>query len=313
MNSFLTVAQQVIILFILIGVGVLTQKTKLLSEKSVQGLTNLVLYCVTPCLIIRSFAEIPFSPQKLKELLIALLLASLIHVGMILLTFPLVRDTDPSRQRMLRFAAMFSNAGFMGLPLQEALIGADGAFFGGMYIAVFNAFVWSFGLFLMSGDRKQISPKRMLLTPGLIGVFVGLIVFLTPLLIPSFSIPEIIYAPIRHLAALNTPIPMIVVGYYLAQVDFKAALRDYKSFWVLVLRMVIFPLLTLGILYLCGLRGNLFISLIISVSTPVATMTTMFATKYDRYPEASCNLVSLTTLVSVITMPLLVGLAKMLA
>ncbi len=313
MEAFATVAQQVLILFILIGVGVLAQKGRLLSEQSVQGLTNVVLYCVTPCVIIKAFAEIPFSTQKFKELMLSLLLASLIHVGIILLAMLLVRDADPSRERMLRFAAIFSNAGFMGLPLQEALMGADGAFFGGMYVAVFNAFVWSFGLLLMSGDRKLVSPKKIFLTPGLIGVFVGLLVFFLPLIFPSFAIPEIIFSPIRHLAALNTPLPMIVIGYYLAQIDFKAARRDYKSFWVLTLRMVLFPLLTLGALYLCGLRGNLFVSLVISVSAPCAAMTTMFASKYDRYPQASCNLVSLTTLVSIITMPLLVGLAKLLA
>lgn len=313
MEAFAAVAQQVLILFILIGVGVLCQKCRLISDKVVQGMTDVVLYCVTPCVLIKSFAEIPFSGQKLRELLLALLLACLLHVGMILLSFVLIRDADSSRERMLRFAAIFSNAGFMGLPLQEALLGSEGAFFGGMYVAVFNACVWSFGLYLMSGDRKTVSPKKMLLTPGLLGVFAGMVVFLLPLILPSFSIPEIIFAPIRHLAALNTPLPMLVIGYYLAQIDFKSVLRDYKGFFVILLRMAGFPLLALGALYLCGLRGNMLISLIISVSSPCAALTTMFATKYDRYPQSSCNLVSLSTLLAVLTMPLLVGLARLLA
>ena len=143
--AFLTVAQQVLILFILIGVGFVCTKTKLLNETITKGLTDLVLYCVTPCVLIKSFVEIPFSAQKVKELFLSLLIAVLIHVGFILLCYPLVRDADDSRERMLRFCIIFSNAGFMGLPLQEAILGEEGTFFGGAYVAVFNVVVWSFG------------------------------------------------------------------------------------------------------------------------------------------------------------------------
>ncbi len=311
--AFLTVAQQVLILFILIAVGVVCGKARILTEKSTKCITDIVLYFVTPCVLIKSFIEIPFSTQKLKELLLALLIALLIHVGMILLSFPLIRDANNSRERMLRFAMIFSNAGFMGLPLQEALLGADGAFYGGAYIAIFNIVVWTYGLWIMSGDKKAISPKKALLSPGVVGVLIGFILFLTPVFIKNFALPEILFSPIKHLANLNTPLPMIIIGFYLADVDFGALLKDFKSFYVILLRNTAIPLLALGIMYLCGVRGSMLVSTTISVSTPTAAITTMFAAKYDRYPGISCNIVSISTLLAVITMPLIIGLATLIA
>ena len=313
LSSFLTVGQQVLILFILIAIGVLANKAKLLTEESAKGLSNVVLYCVTPCILIKSFVDIPYSTENLKDLFLVLLIAFLMHGGMILLSKFLVHDSDDARQRMLRFAVIFSNAGYMGLPLQEALLGDEGAFFCGAYIAAFNAVAWSYGAMLMSGDRKAVSPKKILLSPGILGVAIGLVLFLLPARFENFALPELIFAPIRHLAALNTPLPMLVVGFYLADIDFKAVLHDLKAFFVILLRVVAVPLLTFGILYVCGLRGNMLVSLVISASTPIAAITTMFAAKYDRYPHLSGNIVSLSTLLSVITMPLIVGLAETVA
>jgi predicted permease len=313
MVSFAPVATQVLILFILISIGVICKKAKLLNETAVKGITEVVLYCVTPCVIIRSFADTPFSGDKLKALLLTLFITLLIHGGMILLSRLLIQDKDDSRKRMLQFAMIFSNAGYMGLPLQEALLGSEGTFFSGMYIAVFNVAVWTYGLYLMSGDKTTVSPKKALLSPGVFGVLIGFAVFLIPLFAPSFSLPTIVYTPIHHLANLNTPLPMLIIGYYLADMDFKAVIKDLKCFYVIFLRLIAMPLLALGILYLCGVRGVMLISLVISVSTPIAAITTMFAAKYDRYPNVSCNLVSLSTLLSILTMPLIVGLAGLIA
>lgn len=313
MSHFLPVATQVLILFILIGVGVLCKKCRILNDTSVKCITDIVLYCVTPCVLIRSFADTPFSAEKLKELALMLAIVILIHAGMILLSRVLIRDKDDSRQRTLQFAMIFSNAGYMGLPLQQALLGSEGTFFSGMYIAMFNVAVWTYGLYLMSGDKKTVSPKKAILSPGVLGVLIGFVVFLIPLVVPRFSLPSILYDPINHLANLNTPLPMLIIGYYLADIDFKSVFKDLKCFYVIGLRLIVMPLLALGILYLCGVRGIMLVSLVISVSTPIAAITTMFAAKYDRYPEVSCNLVSFSTLLSVITMPLIVGLTGMIA
>lgn len=173
---------------------------------------------------------------------------------------------------------------------------------------VFNLVLWSYGLLEMSGDRRSLSVKKLVFNPGMIGLAAGLVVFLLP-----FPLPEVFAVPIRGLSALNTPLPMLVIGYYLGQTDLKQALRDKQAYWAAGLRLVVLPLLSLAGMWLCGLRGTVLVSCMIAVSAPVAAATTMFATRYGQDTALSVNLVSLSTLFSALTMPLIVGLAQLIA
>lgn len=164
---------------------------------------------------------------------------------------------------MLRFGVVFSNAGYMSIPLQKALLGEDGVLVGAAYLVVFNLVLWSYGLLEMSGDRRSLSVKKLVFNPGMIGLAAGLVVFLLP-----FPLPEVFAVPIRGLSALNTPLPMLVIGYYLGQTDLKQALRDKQAYWAAGLRLVVLPLLSLRGMWLCGLRGTVLVSCMIAVSAP---------------------------------------------
>lgn len=301
----MTVTQQVLILFILIGAGFLCGKARLFSDAAVKSCADIVLYVVTPCVIIDSFIR-PFDPAMLGGLLQASLVSLAVHVGSILLAHLLLRDKVEARRRVLRFGTVFSNAGYMALPLQEALLGETGVFYGAAYVAVFNVVLWSYGLIAMSGDRRALSGKKLVLNPGVIGLAVGLVLF-----VGSVPVPEVIAAPVRHLANLNTPLPMLIIGFYLAQTDIGRALRDKGSYAAIALRLVVIPLLSLGAMLLCGLRGPLLVACTIAVSAPVAAATTMFATKFEQDTFLSVNLVSLSTLFSMVTMPLVVSLSRL--
>ena len=223
----------------------------------------------------------------------------------ILIAHLVFRDKDEARRRVLRFCTVFSNAGYMALPLQSALLGETGVFYGAAYVAVFNLVLWSYGLVTMSGEKTGLSAKKLLLNPGVIGLAAGLLVFLL-----SIPVPEVVAAPIGHLAALNTPVPMLIIGFYLAETNLPAALRDKRSYVAIGLRLVALPLLALFGMVLCGMRGPLLISCVIAVSAPVAAASTMFATKFGQDTLLSVNLVSLSTLFSVVTMPLIVAVAQ---
>ena len=160
----------------------------------------------------------------------------------------------------------------------------------------------------MSGSRQNLSPRKLILNPGVLSLAIGLMLFLA-----RITLPTVLASPMGHLAALNTPLPMLIIGFYLADTDLKAALRDWRSYAAIGLRLLVVPLTALGILYLCGVRGTLLVSMIIAASAPVAASTTMFATKYDCDTGLSVNLVSLSTLLSLITMPLIVALAQVIA
>ena len=138
----------------------------------------------------------------------------------------------------------------------------------------------------------------------MLGVVIGFIIFVT-----STAIPSILLIPIKSFAALNTPVPMVIVGYYLAQVVSLKVLKDRKLVMTTVLKLLISPILTLLILYITGLRGLLLVSLVISAAAPSAANTVMFAVLFDRDTKLAVTLVSVSVLLSLITMPLMISLA----
>lgn len=286
-ESFITVVQQVIILFVLIGIGFGLTKKKLFSEKTIAELTTFILYLVTPCVIIESFNR-PFDADMLNALLLSFLAAIVVHVLSIFIAFLFIRDRDKNTQTIFRFGVVFSNCAFMALPLQQALLGSEAVFYGSSFIAVFNLFVWTHGYGIMKIDPENKGQKKSgqmifsqliktLLNPGIASVFLGLFLFLT-----STKLPFFIQKPIQYLAALNTPLPMIVIGFYVASVKDFSILKDKKMFLASFLRLIFIPLLSLVLFYAVGIRGLLLSSLIISASTPVGATLVMFSIKFKK-------------------------------
>jgi len=311
-ESFITVAGQVIVLFLLIGVGFVLTKLNMLKESAIPALTDIALYIATPTVIIRAFCSMEYSPSVLGDLGLSFLVSLSIHILFIAMSILLLRTKDMDKRKVIRFAVIFSNAGFMSLPLQEALLGKDGVFHGAIYVAVFNVVLWTWGILLMSGDKSKISVKKFLFNPGLIGVVIGAVCLMVPLPVPEI-VSTIGSSTVDHLANLNTPVPMIVIGYYLANSDILKALKDKSCYLTIFARLILLPLMVLGILYLVGIRGAMLTALTIAASAPTAAATTMFAAKFGGDTELSVNIVSLSTLLSVITMPLIVSLAQFLA
>ncbi len=301
---FLNVLNQVAILLILIIIGVVLTKTNILTEKGVKSMTDMVLMLVTPCVIIKSFVR-KFDSSTLKALIISFIAAIGMHLLFIAVAHLLCRSNDDARRRVLRFAVVFSNCGYMSIPLQQAVLGDDGVLFGASFVAIFNLFVWSYGIVEMSGDKKYISPKKLIVNPGIIGLTVGLIIFIL-----SLDLPQIIYEPISYMASLNTPLPMIIIGYHLAQSNLIKGIKDKQSLFAIALRLIVLPTVVIGLLYLCGIRDTLLVSLSISACAPTAAVTTMFSSKFNKATDLSVNIVSISTVLSLITMPLLVTLTQ---
>lgn len=303
-QNFFTVAHQVLILFILIGVGFLCGKIKMLNESSVKAINDLVLYIVCPCVIINSFIR-KFDRTMLEGLLVTAAAALFVMMLSILIAHFVFHDKKDTRNRVYKFATVFSNCGFISLPLQQALLGNEGVFYGAAYIAVFNIVMWTAGVYISSGDIKMLSPKKIFLNPCIIAVVVGIIIFVF-----SIPVPNIISEPIGYLSALNTPVPMIIIGFYLSQSKILDAFRNVKNFICVGLRLVIVPLISLGVFLLCGINGKVLIAALIATAASSAASTTMFAAKFGNDTSISVNLVTMSTLLSVITMPLIVGFAQ---
>jgi len=302
MGNFLIVAQQVAILFVLMGVGFACRKTKLIDDSSIKGFVNLLILIVTPSLIMDCFQR-EYDPSMLSSLGIGFLVAIIAHFVVIGMAYAFVRHWADGTERVLRVAAVFSNAGFMGIPLEQAIFGDVGAFYGIIYVVVFNLFMWSWGLWVMGGKMK---PVAMFVNPGTIGIILGL-----PLFFFSIHLPQVVHTPIHYIAGLNTPLAMVVIGYYLAGARLGAAIRMKMTILAAAIRLVIYPLLLTLAMYPFRhlLDRTMLLALITAASAPVAAMVSMFAAKYDRDIDVSVGIVSGTTLLSIVTMPIVIAIA----
>lgn len=302
-----TVFSQVMILMIMIAAGFIAAKAGIMTAEGARCCTDIALIIATPCVIIKSLIR-EYSREIMKSLAFAFAVTLLVQVLMIILSYIILHSKDKARERVLRFGTIFANCGFMSLPLQQVILGADGTLYGSAYVIMFNLVIWSYGVFLISGDKKYIRPKKLFINPGIIGLAIGLVIFLF-----SIPVPKILYSAIDYISALYTPLPMLIIGYHLAQNSIKTAFRDAKCLFAVLLRMIVYPLAVLGFLYLLGVRGTLLVSVIISVSAPVAAITAMFSAKYGADTPLSVDMVSLSTVAAAVTMPLVITLAQLLA
>ena len=309
MDNFLFVSTQVGVLFSLMAVGALCRKLRLLEEASVKGIVNVLVLVVTPCLIVDSFQR-PFDPSSLHALLLAFAIAFCAHLAIVAFATVAIRHRNADTRAVLRLAAVFSNAGFMGLPLEQALFGADGVFFGVIYVVVFNLFMWSWGLCVMKGGSiKALGAKGLLplfVNPGTIGMLVAL-----PLFFFSVRLPTVPAECIRLMSSLNTPLAMLVIGYYLAGAALSKLFRSPSVYAISFVRLVAYPAALIAVLapFKGALDRVMVLSLVTAASAPVAAMVSMFASKYGRDVDMSVGLVSGTTLLSMLTMPVAISLA----
>ena len=305
-EGFVLTAQQVGVLFALVAVGYVCRRTNFLSDAFVKGCVNLLLLIVTPCLIVHVFQR-PFTRSALANLGVATAVAFATHLVGIAFAETCFRRTDDMKRGVLKFATVFSNGGFMAIPLEYALLGADGAFYGAVYVVVFNLLCWTYGLKVMSGHLKDMNRRILFVNPGTLGIAAGLPLFLT-----STTLPVMLHDPIKYISDINTPLAMIVIGFYLADARFAAYFRCTPALVASLLRLVAIPAIVVA--GLAAMRGfgvdpTMATALAASASAPVAAMDTMFASKYGRDVDVSVGLVAVTTLLSIVTMPMLVGFA----
>ena len=306
LGSFFDVGTQVLVLFVLIAVGVVLTKCGLITESGSKTMTDVVLYAVTPCVIVNAFQR-EYQPEMLGGLLIALL-AAFLALGFSVLTAELLyRKKDIDRGVVLKFSVVFSNCGFMALPLQQAILGDDGVFYGAAYVAMFNIFMWTYGLLTMSRRRELRSALKVIVNPGIIGTVIGIILFAF-----SIKLPTVIAQPVSMLAALNTPVPMLVIGYHLVHAKLKRVLADKDAYIAMAFRLILIPLAVMGVMVLLKIDATVTKATVIAVSAPVAAFTTMMSTKYGHDTELSAGIVSASALFSLLTMPLVVGLTQYL-
>jgi len=306
-ESVAIMAQQVIAMFIMLMAGYAARARNLVSAEGSHSISNLVLYVINPMVILTSLTT-TFEPGKLVNLawcigltFAAFALAALIsRLGM-------GKNADPQKANVARYAIIFSNMGFVGIPLVQNVLGTEYVFYVSGCIAAFTFVGWTYGVWLMTGSLEQASPAKVATNPAVIALTIGIVFFVT-----GWRLPAAVESAVDSLGAGNTGLAMIVLGTYLANTNIKEFLRDPLTLKVCVLRLVVVPLVFVALLAPIPdtvLSYSIKLVLVVTQATPVAGMTAMFADLFGGDSSYGAGLVSITTLVSLVTMPLVLALA----
>ncbi len=303
-DHLLTTAEQVFILYILIAIGFIADKTGLYTEKASKLNTNLLFYIVTPLVIVKSFMEIDNSKENLKNFGIAALGGVALHVIGMILILPLFRKTEKSKAGLYRYACMYGNCGYMALPLANAVLGEQGAFYCSAIIMVFNIFSFTHGIYIMGAQKGSFNFKKLLINPGTIGVTLGL-----PLYLLGVELPEVIATPVSSLASLNTPLAMLIFGTYIAHTDLKTIFFDKRIYLVALIKLIAIPMIMLVGFKLLRIPQELAMAITVSASAPCANNTVILAGKYGLDTGIASKTVALVSFFSIITMPVMIAIA----
>ena len=305
----------VITMFIVLIVGFILGKTKIIDEISSKGLSKLIIMAAQPALIIGSITSKKYSTENLKLALLGVGLSLALHCVMALVAKLLcLRLKDFEERKITEFAIVFGNTGFLGIPLFSVLFPENGGFVSSFFIVGFNILLWIIGLGIIARGRDDIklTPKKIFINKGTIASLIGFIIFLIPAIpaCESFELPVFVSTAINYISGLCTPITMLLAGALIARKSLKSIFSKAKIYYLLSLRLVILPILFCFLLKIVGFTDFWVIFLTVALGLPSATSTITFAEVYETSPEYAAQCVGATTLFSVATMPCIVLLAK---
>jgi len=294
---------QVGILFIMMALGFILLKCKIVEASSKKSLSNMLVYVITPCVIVNSYFT-DYDSEILHNLLITLLISFIVMTIGIIIVFLLTIFCRTDQKPILRFAGMFSNSAFMGFPLIEALFGSEWLIYASSFLSIFNIYVWTLGIIIIDKQAKALAVvKNIVTSPAIIALVIGLIVFLC-----RIPVPQIISKPIEYVAAMNTPLAMIITGMIIASSNIKATLKNVWLWLTVCLRLVIIPAVSLGVIVLintfCQIETVVLQVVYLLACCPCASITSAFAVRFGYNEDVGACSVVFSTILSIITLPL---------
>lgn len=306
LQNMYTAFTQVAILILLAVVGFACHKGKLFTAQTAKACNGLLFYIVTPAVICHSFIKLERSADTLKLLGIAVAAATLFHFFAAIPVKFLYNKSSASK--VYKFASMYGNVGYMGIPLSQAVLGSTGVFISSVVVFVFNIFAFTHGASIMNPSKDgKINVFKMLVNPGTIGLAMGL-----PLFLFDINLPTLIHEPLTHIANLNAPLAMVMLGTYLADTELGKVFKISENYFVLLIKLIALPALTVGVSRLCGIRGDLLVGLTLMSCVPTASNTVMFAAQFGEDTGRASMAIAFTSIASIITMPIWIALAQSL-
>ncbi len=295
--------QQTIIMFALMLLGLLLSRRGMITEQGSRDLSNVLLYAVIPCVILRSYMS-EFSTEKLRAMGLSALIAVIAFAASIAVAYL----TCGTRHRIENFAVAFGNAGFIGIPLVTAVFGPEAAFYVVSFSTFANLLQWTYGIVIISGKKETMNLRMVFVNPVFISMVIGIALFvLQP------TLPTVVTGTIGYIADGNTVLAMIILGYYLSKVQLRGLFADVRLYLFSALRLLVVPAVTILVfLPFPFARGEITLITLIAAATPIASSTAIFAQKFGQDYRQAVSYVCLSTILSVATLPLVMLFAERL-
>jgi predicted permease len=298
MSLAITTLNQILIMFLIILIGFICYKTKLIDQEGNKKISNLLLMLVNPMLILVSY-QMDYSKKLMIGLLISFLLAIFTHIFGIFISYIFVRGKVNADVVIERFSSIYSNCGFMGIPLIYGIFGSEGVFYITAYMTVFNLFIWTHGLIMMIGKQDSKTMVKALLSPTIIAIVIGFFLFVL-----HIKLPNPIYKSLDYVASMNTPLAMLIAGITIAQSDILKVFLKKRIYLVIFLKQLLIPTVLLIIYSRVACSDAVMTTAVIAAACPAATTGTLFALRYDKNALYASELFAMTTLFSIITIPI---------
>ena len=303
---FTLIVGQLTIMFIIMIIGFVSYKTKLLNQTANKAFSTFLLVVVKPALILYVY-QIDFEMEMAILLLYAFGAAVASHIIGILVSTFLIRKNNNPEYGIERLSVVYSNCAFMGIPLINAAIGPEGVFFLTAYMTVFNLLLWTHAVGLLKGGFSIKYLKEGLLSPVFISTIVAILLYVT-----GIRLPGLVVDSLGMLTLSVTPLAMMVAGISLAQADLRKVFTKSCVYKVAFLRLLLIPFLTLGLLAFVNLDPKVTYTILIASACPTATAGVLMALRYEKNHIHASELFASGTVLGVITIPFIVFIADMI-
>lgn len=301
------VFNQTVIMFMIVILGALCYKFRIINDTGRKQISDLVLYVVNPLLIFMSY-QTEMRAELIEGFLWTALMAVISFILFIFLSKLIFRDKPGREAAIERFSVIYSNCGFMGTPLIFGVFGNDGVFIMNGFITVFNIFVWTHGVILMSGKNESSIGRSLLkavTAPAVIAVAAGVICLFTGL-----RLPGMISTALNNVAEMTTPLAMIVAGASIMSAGILKSIKNVRVYIVAAVKLIVLPIVGAAVILLLPCPDIPKLITLIEISCPAAAIGTMFAIKYERNSEFASQIFAVSTLLSLATLPIIVTLGS---
>ena len=298
MELAMITTRQVMELFCMILAGCICSKTGAIKVEAKKGFSDLLLYLVVPAMVVHSYMT-EFDEKILANLVLTLIWSTIALVIGIVVAMVATAKMKGSDKPIICFAGMFSNAAYMGFPLIQALFGAEGLMYASVFVTVFNILLWTVGYSVVT---KTTNLKAILKTigtsPVILSVILGLILYLG-----QISVPEVIAEPVRLIGNINTPLAMIITGMIIVTSDLKKMAGNPMIWYVTLIRMVLVPAICFVVFRVIGAGSMVAEVVLLLEACPCAAITSVFAVQYGYHEDLAAGTVVVSTLLSIVTLP----------